>query len=113
MQDDVDAEWRPENVLTDVPRRIRIVQRFGNTLLGERHLASDVQETTRETSRVTGNQTSLNELMRITLHQQTIFVGARLRLVTVDDEIARVHTLRGQPPLHASRESRTATTKKG
>ena len=51
--------------------------------------------------------------MRIELHQQAVLVRARLALVAVDDEVARPHRLRGEPPLHACRETGAAATEHG
>ena len=108
VQDDVDAEVAAEDVLADVARRICLVEGSGNPLLRERHLTADVQEALRQTGGVAGDQASLDELMRIELHQQAVLVGAWFALVTVDHEVPRPHRLRRETPLHTRRETGTA-----
>ena len=51
--------------------------------------------------------------MRIALHEETVLVGARFRLVAVDHEVARPHALRGEAPFYASREPSTAAAEHG
>ena len=108
VQHDVDAEVGAEDVLADVAGRVRLVERRGDALLGERHLAADVQEALRQARRVAGDEAALDQLVRIELHQQAVLVGARLALVAVDDEVARPHGLRGEAPLDAGREAGAA-----
>src|SRR6185503_9835434 len=60
------------------------------------------------THRVAGDEDALDELMRIALHEDSVLVRARLRLVAVDDEVAGEDTGRAEPPLDAGREAGAA-----
>ncbi len=57
--------------------------------------------------RVAGDDGALDELVRITLHEQAVFVGAGLGLVAVDDEIAGPDR-RHESPLDAGGEAGAA-----
>ena len=59
------------------PDAVRVVQRLGHALLSECHFTSDVEEAAGKTSCVTRYETALDELVRITLHQEAVFVGSR------------------------------------
>ena len=48
--------------------------------------------------------------MWVALHEQAIFVGARLALIAVDNQISRPNLLRGQTPLRASRKPCATST---
>ncbi len=57
-----------------------------------------------------GDQAALDKQMRIVPHHLAVLTGARLRLVGVDDEIARpaIRLLRHERPFQPGRESRSA-----
>ena len=113
LHDDVDGEVGAEDVLADVAGGVGLVERRGHTLLGGGHLAADVEEALREAGGVAGDQAALDQLVRIELHQQAVLVRAGLALVAVDDEVARPHALRREPPLHAGREAGAAAPEHG
>ena len=108
VQDDVDREVRSEDVLADVAGFVGLVEGVGETLLGDRHLTAHVQEALRETDRVAGDQAAFDELVRVALHEEAVLVGAGLRLVAVDDEVARPDLGRAEAPLDAGRETGAA-----
>ncbi len=113
VEDDVDGEVGAEDVRADVAGGVRLVQRGGDALLGEGHLAADVQEALAEPGRVAGDEAPLDQLMGIAFHQQPVLVGARLALVAVDDEVARPHALGREAPLDAGGEAGAAATEHG
>ena len=110
MQHDVGAEVAAADVRAHIPRRVGLVERGGEALGGQRHLAAHVQEALRETQRVAGDEAPLDELVRVALHEQAVLVGAGLALVTVDDEIARPGVRRAEAPLHPRREAGAAAS---
>jgi hypothetical protein len=77
--------------------------------LSGRHLTSDIEKTLGQTHRIAGDETTLDQLMRIELHEEPILVGTWLGLVTVHHQIARPHPRRAKAPLHAGRKPSTAT----
>ena len=104
MQDDVYANVGAQNVLADVASCVGIVESFSDALLGQGHLASNIEKAGVETKSKTGHQATLDQLMRVPLHKQAVFVGARLGLITVDDQIAGPYR-RHESPLDASGEA--------
>ena len=110
MQHDVDREARTHHVATDETSGVCLVEGSRDALLSKCHFTTDVQEALRESGRVTRDQATLDQLMRITFHQQSVLVGARLALVAVHHEVARPHSLRRETPLRTGWETRTATT---
>jgi hypothetical protein len=108
-QRDVHGEVGAEDVAAHEVVGVGVVERLGDALLRERHLPAHVQERLRRADRVGGDHDALDQLVRVALHQQPVLVGARLALVAVDDEVAREHARRQEPPLRARREPGTAT----
>ena len=94
VQHDVYGEVGTQNVFTNEAGCVCLVECGSNTLLRKRHLAPNVQEALRQTSRVTRNKAAFNQLVRVALHQQAVLICARLALVAVDNQIARPHLLR-------------------
>src|SRR5690606_5463849 len=108
VQDHVDRVVRPEDVLADVAGLVGLVQRLRDPLLGEGHLAPDVEEGLGGADRVRRDEHALDELVRVPLHEEAVLVGAGLRLVAVDDEVPRPHAGRAEAPLHAGGEAGAA-----
>jgi hypothetical protein len=110
VQHDVDGEVRAEDVFADVTGGVCVVEGRGNALLRNGHLAADVQEALRQTGGVARNQTAFDQLVRIAFHQEAVLIGARLRFVTVDNEVARPHALGREAPFDARRETSATAT---
>ena len=108
-QRDIDTELRPHDVLADVPLGVGLVERLGEILLSGGHLASHIQEALAETERVAGDEAALDQLVRVTLHEKAILVGAGLGLVAVDHEVVRELAGRHEAPLDARREAGATT----
>ena len=70
VQDDVDGEVGPEDVLADVAGGVRVVERLRRALLGERQLAADVEERLLAPDRVAGDQDALDQLVRVALESR-------------------------------------------
>ena len=85
VQHDVDGEVGTQNVFANEACRVRLVECGSNALLCKRHLAANVQEALRQTGRVTRDEATLNQLVRVALHQQAVLICAWLALVTVDN----------------------------
>jgi hypothetical protein len=77
------------------------------------HFTSYIEETLREASGVTRDDASLDQLVRIPLHEETVFVRAWLTFVTVHHEVAREHALWRETPLGASRKASATATEHG
>ncbi len=94
----------------DVAGRVGLVEGGGDALLGQGHLAPDVEEGLAAADRVAGEQDALDQLVGIALHEDAVLVGAGLALVAVDDEVAGPHAGRAEAPLDAGREAGAAPT---
>ena len=110
VQHDVGAEVAAADLRAHVPRCVGLVERRGEALGRQRHLAAHVQEALRETQRVAGDEASLDELVRVALHQQAVLVGAGLALVAVHHQVARPDVRRAEAPLHPRREAGAAAS---
>ena len=108
VQDDVDGEVGAEDVLADVAGGVGVVEGLGDALLGQRHLAADVEERLGGADGVAGDEHALDELVRVLLHEEPVLVGAGLGLVAVHHEVARPHAGRAEAPLGAGGEAGAA-----
>ena len=108
VEDDVDGEVGAEDVLADVAGGVGVVERLGDALLGQGHLAAHVEERLLGADGVAGDEHALDELVRVLLHEEPVLVGARLGLVAVHHEVARPHAGRAEAPLGAGREAGAA-----
>ena len=113
MQDNVDAEVGTQYVLTDIPGGVGLVERGGHSFVRQCHLAPDIEETLGQPSGVTGDQTAFDQLMRIALHQQPVFIGAGLGLVAIDHQVPRPDSIGRETPFGARGEARAAATQQG
>jgi len=106
---DVAVEPRAEDVLPDEPFPVRLVDRAFENRLDVKELAADVDVRDLRADRVARNRTALDEQMRIALHEQVILERARLALVGVAGDVARLVRLAiDELPLHTGRKSRAA-----
>ncbi len=113
MQHDVDRKLGTQNIFANITGRIGLVECSCHALLSQRHLAANVQEALRQSSRVTRDETTLNQLVRIALHQQAILVRAGLAFVSIDNQIFWKNLLWSKTPLCTCRKTRAAATKHG
>ena len=98
VEHDVDGEVGAEDVLADVAGGVGVVERLGDALLGQGHLAAHVEERLGGADRVAGDEHALDELVRVLLHEEPVLVGAGLGLVAVHHEVARPHARAGRSP---------------
>jgi hypothetical protein len=109
VQDHVDGEVVvAHDAPADVAGGIGLVERLGDSFLGQRHLAAHVQEDLCGTDGVTRDERALDEQVGIPLHDDAVLVGARLGLVAVDHQVAGEHTGRDEAPLDSGGEARPA-----
>ena len=69
VEGDVHREGTAQHAAAHVARGIRLVQRGGNSLLGQGHLASHVQEALGQPERVASDETPLDQLVGVALHE--------------------------------------------
>ena len=110
---DVDAELGAQDVLADVALGVGVVERLGDALLSQRHLAANVEEALGEAEGVAGDEAALDQLVRIALHEEAVLVGAGLGLVAVDHQVVRELAGRHEAPLDAGREAGAAAAEHG
>ena len=77
------------------------------------HFPPGIQKDLGGTDGIGSDEATLDQLMRIALHEQAVFVGAWLRLVTVYHDVARPHSRRAKPPLNPSWETSPAAAEHG
>jgi hypothetical protein len=77
------------------------------------HFPPGIQKDLGGTDGIRSDETTLDELMWIALHEQAVFVGPWLGLVTVYHDVSRPHTWRAKTPLDSSREPSAATAEHG
>src|SRR5579863_2279603 len=98
-------------VLADQLGLIGLIDRGLQMLALANELAADIDVAGMRSHRETGEQTPLDQQMRIVPHDLAILAGAGLGLVGIDHEIARAAIfgfLRHEGPLHAGREAGSA-----
>src|SRR5262249_26803900 len=108
VQDQVEVEAGPEDVLAEVAALVRLRDRLAEPLVPERELAPDVHEREVALDREGRDDDALDELVRVALDEHVVLEGGRLALVRVHGEVARVHVLRQERPLLAGSEPGTA-----
>ena len=85
----------------------RLLDGLDQACVAEVILAADVDEGDLRLDCEGAQDDALDQLMRVVLHDDAVFEGAGLRLVGVDDEVAR-HGRRQKAPLHARGEAGAA-----
>src|SRR5699024_8889663 len=113
MEDNVDGEVGSQDVLTDIARGVRVVERLADPFLCEGHLASDVQEDLGAADGVGGDERTFDELMWIAFHEDAVLVGTGFGFVTVDDEIAGPDTGWAEAPFDTGGKTSAAATEQG
>src|SRR5262249_42543881 len=108
VHDHVVIVARAAGVLAEQPRLVGLIDGGLQTLLLSNEFATHIDVTRARAHRGTRNQAALDEEMRIVPHDLAILAGAGLRLVGVDDEVARppVRLLGHERPFQAGREAR-------
>ena len=110
MHVDVEAEVRAKDVLPENPRRVAFVDGGLQVSVGVTIFVANVEIRARAFNRIAGKHDAFEYLMRIFLHQDTIVIRTRFRLVGIDAHIDRAGViLRQKRPLQPCREPRTAT----
>ena len=107
---DLEVEPGAEDVLAEVARRIRLLDRLEQPPVDVDDLAAQVDEGVVAADGERGDGHALDEEVRRGHHQRDVLAGARLGLVGVDDEVARAAVRRRQErPLQAGGEAGAAT----
>ncbi len=101
-------------VLADQLRLIGLVDRGLQSLPLSNELAAHVDVAGAAIHGAAGDQTALDQQMRIVPHDLAVLAGAGLGLVGVDDEIVRplAHGLGHERPFHSGREACAAASAK-
>jgi hypothetical protein len=107
MDDDAQVGFRAENLRAEEALFRRFLDRLDQPRVAEVILAANVDEGDLRLDRKGAHDDAFDQLVRVVLHDDAVFEGARLRLVGVDDEVTR-HGRRQEAPLHARREARAA-----
>src|SRR5205814_10146757 len=83
MEVHIAIEARPDDVLSQKPARVRLVDRALEDTLQMEEFAADVDVGDLRADGVAANRTAFNQEVRIALHQQMILERARFALVSV------------------------------
>src|SRR5262249_22665119 len=108
MYHDVDGKTAAEDVVTDRPVRVRLVERRLQTLDRQGKLATDEDEGLCCADRVRTDEGPFDQLMRIPLDQGVVLERRRLALVAVDRQIDGL-SLTKHAPLATGLEAGAAT----
>ena len=109
VQDDVDVVALAQDVLAEVPGLAGLVDGRLQRLRLRQVLAPDVDEGQVAADRVARDQDALQHLVRAVFHQVPILEAARLALIRVADQVARIHPLWQEAPLVPGRKAGAAT----
>ena len=109
---DVEIKAAAAGVLADQPIFIRLVDGLLQRLFLAHVLAAYVDIAGMCAHREAGNQTALNQRMRVMAHDFAVFAGSRLGLVGIDDKVMRatVCLLGHERPFQPGRKTRAAAT---
>ncbi len=111
MDVDVEVEAAPENVLPEVPFRVRLVDRRLELTDRSVVLAADVDVGRVNPHRPAADDDPLDELVRIENENFAVLERSRLAFVRVDAQVlGLVHVLRNEAPLHPRGETRAAAS---
>jgi hypothetical protein len=106
---DLAVEPAAEDVAPDQARCPRLLDRPLEHVLDVQELAADVDVGGARADRVAADETSLDQEVRVALHQQVILERARLALVGVADDVFRLRRLLvDELPLEPGREAGAA-----
>ena len=111
MHDNIEVETGAVDVLAENACGVQLTHGCAHAANDVRHLAPDVDESVVRTDRVRGDDDAFEHRVRVRQHDRDVLTGARLTLVSVDNEVVRlVIALWNERPLHASREASATTT---
>src|SRR5262245_41641099 len=110
MDDDVAVETAAENVLAGIALGVRLGELRFEDLLNVEELSANIDVGHFRADRPASNETSLEEEMRIALHQHVILERAGLALVGVARDVTRFALLVDELPLQAGWKSGAAAS---
>ena len=111
MREQVKIETRTENVVTQQPSLARLIQGNFEQFINFEDFTMDVVVTRFGTHRITRDDHSFNQRMRIEAHDIEILEGAWLALIAIADDIFVAREIaRHEAPLQACREACTTPT---
>ena len=87
---EVAREVGAEDALAEVAGRVRLLERAGETAVGQVELAADVDERVAHLQRVRRDQHRLEQQVRRVLENPAVLEGARLALVGVRAQVVRL-----------------------
>jgi hypothetical protein len=105
---DVAVEAGPEDVLAEKAASVGFVDRPLEHVLDVEELAADVDVGDLRADGIAPDRAPFDQQVRVAFHQQVILERARLALVGVAGDVARLDLLVHELPLHAGRKSRAA-----
>src|SRR5262249_26362393 len=113
MDVDVAGEAGAEDVPAKKSMAVRFFDRALENVLDVKELAANVDVSDLRADGIAGNRAAFNEQVRIPVHDQVILEGARLTLVGVAGDVARLLRLAiDELPFHAGREAGAASPAK-
>jgi hypothetical protein len=102
-----EGKIRAQDVLADIPGRVRFLQRLLELLVHLPDLAVDVVVARRRTHRVAGDDHSLDHRMRVVAQQVAVLARAGLAFVRVAHDVLRAGELLGhERPLQPGGKAR-------
>src|SRR5215831_18609813 len=110
VQQDIEAHIGAENMLTQIPGLVGLVNSSLEPLRPQKKLATQIDEGQTDAHSVTTDNQPFEYLMRIFFNQHTVFEGAWFRLVTVANEIAWTIIFRQKAPFHTSGKAGSPST---
>src|SRR6266851_2192660 len=109
VHDQIKIEARAEDIVAQVVARIRFVESGLHDVEDVAIFAANVDEAFRRAYRASRNDDAFDHLVRVHLHQWTVFAGAGLGFICVADDIFLLRrSLGNKRPLHAGGEARAA-----
>src|SRR5258708_25150269 len=108
IQNHIKVEAAAQDILTNIARGICLFDSTLDLYPRQGQFTAYVNESRRNAASITGNDHSLDQLMRVLLHYHTVFEGTRLAFIGIAAQVARLVVLGKKAPLHTCRKTRSA-----
>src|SRR6266852_6201113 len=109
VHDQVEIETGAKDIFAEIVARISFVERGLDDVEHVAVFPANVNEAVVRIDRAAGDGDALDHLVRIHLHQRTVFAGARFGFVRIADDISGFRRILGdEGPFHAGGEARAA-----
>ncbi len=110
VHNDVEGKVAAQDILANIASGICFLDGLLNLSTGQGQLAAYINKGGRNAAGITGNNDSLDQLVRVFLHDHAIFEGAWLAFIGIAAEITCLVILGEEAPLHAGGETGSTAT---